>query len=76
MTDLIIHDDNVAQRLREIAGQEHRPIEQVLDDLLHLYDARHTLVEDPILQMAAAADRLGLVADRDDISEHFDSVFQ
>lgn len=30
----------------------------------------------PLLMMAEAADRLGLRADRDDISEHFDDILR
>ncbi len=30
----------------------------------------------PILQMIASADELGAIADRDDISEHFDELLR
>ncbi len=39
MAELIIHDW-LAERLRAIAQREHRPVEEVLTDLLERYDAQ------------------------------------
>ena len=37
MTDLVIHDEDIALRLREIARRENRSIEDVLASLLETY---------------------------------------
>lgn len=34
---LVIHDESLAERLRELAAQEHRPVEELLTDLLDRY---------------------------------------
>lgn len=34
---LVIHDEFLAERLRELAAQEHRPVEALLTDLLDRY---------------------------------------
>ena len=40
MSDLVIEDQELAQRLREIAAQEHRPVEDVLRSMMEKYKAQ------------------------------------
>lgn len=74
MVEVLIRDEHIARRLFNIAAQEDRSVEAVLEALIDLYEARP--LENPLLQMAASADKLGLTADQDDISEHFDELLQ
>ncbi len=72
MAEVLIRDEQIARRLYDIAAREERSVEAVLEELIALYEARP--LDNPLLRMAAAADELGLTADRDDISEHFDAL--
>lgn len=69
---LHIQDEDIIQKLTSIAKLQQRTIEAVLRDWIDEYEAY--LHENPLLQMIQSADELGLVADRDDISEHFDEL--
>jgi hypothetical protein len=74
MADLLIHNETVIHQLLAIANREQRPVEVILVDMIRAYEAQPP--QNPLLQMAAAADALGLHADRDDISENFDSLLR
>jgi DNA-binding ferritin-like protein (Dps family) len=74
MAEVLIRDEQIARRLFDIAAREERSVEAVLEELIDLYEARP--LENPLLKMAAAADKLGLTADHDDISEHFDALLR
>jgi len=72
MVEVLIRDEKIARRLFNIAAQEDRSVEAILEELIALYDARP--MENPLLKMASSADTLGLTADRDDISANFDTL--
>ncbi len=73
MVTINLEDERIYRRLQQIAEQEQRSVEAVLDDMLDLYEAQET---DPLTQMAAAADALGLKADRNDIAAKFDDLLR
>lgn len=72
MAEVLIRNEQIARRLFNIAAREERSVEAMLEELIDLYEARP--LDNPLRNMAAAADKLGLTADRDDISEHFDAL--
>lgn len=72
--NLQIQDADIIQKLGQIAKLQQRSIEDVLRDWIEEYEAY--LRNNPLLQMIKASDELGMVADRDDISEHFDELLR
>lgn len=72
--NLQIQDAEIIQKLGQIAKLQQRTIEDVLRDWIHEYEAY--LQNNPLLQMIKSADELGMVADRDDVSEHFDDILR
>ncbi len=75
-SELHIRDEKIIEKLTTIANLQNRTVEDMLDIVLHDWIAHYEdhMRNNPILQMIASADELGAVADRDDISEHFDEL--
>jgi|GEM_PF-1801049 len=76
--ELHIHDEQIIEKLTTIAKLQNRTVEDMLDIVLHdwIEDYEDYMRNNPILQMIASADELGAIADRDDISEHFDELLR
>lgn len=47
MSDLIIHNSKIADRLREIAERDNRSVEDVIANLLEQFELQHTDTPDP-----------------------------
>lgn len=75
---LHIRDEQIIEKLTSIAKLQNRTVEEMLDFVLHdwIEDYEDYMRNNPILQMIASADELGAIADRDDISEHFDELLR
>lgn len=67
MADLIIHDEDVAFRLLEIARREERPVEAVLKSMLANYTQPESDEDEPkpgtFAALAASARRAGLASE-------------
>jgi hypothetical protein len=82
MSDLIISDPQIADRLRAIAERENRSIEQIIEDLLSIYvPPSGEILEPPktidpdnpplgtLASLAAAGRRMSLRSGENDVSE-------
>lgn len=74
--ELNIRDEQIIEKLTTIAKRQNRTVEDMLDIMLHDWIEWYEdyMRNNPLLQMMKSADELGAVADRDDISEHFDDI--
>lgn len=76
MAELLIRDEQIAHKLLSLSTRESRSVEALLDDMIRDYETRPSETGNPLLKMAESAKVLGLHADRDDISEHFDELLR
>lgn len=76
MAELLIRNEQIAHKLLALSTRESRSVEALLDDMIRDYESRPSGEENPLMKMAASAEALGLQADRDDISEHFDELMR